>query len=231
MMNPLSLRRRHAHPKGCLSGDYTIDASDDAKHTTRSLSSQLQFVQENKSVLRLKLNGFVGVATAEQLGEIKELFTSDKRHWQSIKFHDNVQGCNYRRWLFKRVAVCRRMELLPEEIDVRFVTRVEISFNDMNNEAILALLRSIQSDHDVTTVAFTGYVKRQDVEEIIEAIARLVAADDRTWERIIFHPCFAGEGREYCLWTNTIKKYSRCLYSLSTQYTIPVGVKILDTKQ
>lgn len=220
------------------SHDFSIHASEHFDSSDNSigpsLARKLATIKQDKTILRLKLHNFVNSYTTQQCDGIKDIIKGDKkRPWKWIKFQDTVQGDHYRRWLFKKQGVIRKLVELEDshpEFELRFDTQVEIDFDVMNKWTIITLLRAIRDDMEVTSLSFRGYIRREDVEEIVECISGLVACDERSWEKIVFHTSFAGESCHYRQWNRTMKKYTRSLEALSIEYLIPVGVKICENR-
>lgn len=214
------------------SADFSIELSERANDDLSALlSSHLHDVRQDKDITRLKLNNFVHRCDQPSFIVIKTLLLGDSRPWRSIKFADIVQGNEYRRWLYKKESLCRRIVTLEDElgIAIKFNTRLEVTFESMSKESIVDLLETVRQDSDITTLSFSGSINLEDVEDIYNALSKLMRHEPgRKWDGIIFHVSYTGGSADYTMWHNTIRKYCLRLEKLSAECSIPVGFKMIN---
>ncbi|CAB9502562.1 expressed unknown protein [Seminavis robusta] len=137
---------------------------------------------------RLFFEDFVANSTPQAtLAWCEDLAVDGRRgKVRSITFEDTVIGSTYRRWLFKKTGVYRRILDVAKDlhIPVYFEATVEIDCDQMTPKSILSLLDAIKTDPDVKSVVFSGSMHYSIVLEIAKAVTDLLTHDDRHWKQV-----------------------------------------------
>ncbi|CAB9502564.1 expressed unknown protein [Seminavis robusta] len=138
---------------------------------------------------RLILTNFVARSTSKdvlELCELLEQYHQNSQKLRSITFRDIVHGANYRRWLFKKTSLYRRVLHVADQlnIEVQFEATVEICTECMSPKAMISLLDALKADADVKSVVLSGSLYFRDAMCVVGALRNLLANDHRHWQTV-----------------------------------------------
>lgn len=183
----------------------------------------------------LTLDDFVDKGDAQDTLALREMLECDGCRWRNINLMEIVPANTYRRWLFKKSRVHRRIlgVATDQEISVHLNAKVVISTNSdsslmMSHTAIVSLLRDIQKDTDVKSIEFSSdQLNFRDYESIAMALVSLISCDSRPWESVVVranisheHDC---ERKESQL---TQKVCGRALTKVADELGVPLDIQL-----
>ena len=209
----------------CLS-DCTEDLSESLYEQAR-FRDELVFVQQQKKITKVTLQDFVGRYERDDILALHDIIRLDERAWKVIKFQDNVEGANYRRWQFKKENVRRFLSQADkdERIPIVFEALLEIDMDEMPLKAILDLLRLVRKDPTFGSIRFTGALNHKDMKTLVGYVLIMLQEDIRNWKGVVFRFSFDGEGSDdYEQWDQQVKESKRRLKAVGALKGIPVSV-------
>jgi hypothetical protein len=193
-------------------GEKISRAFSDPKQTTLTLRD---FVSKSEPREVLMLNGTIKLSLP--------------REWARVTFVDTVRGENYRRWVFKKIGILKKVAKAAKNLDIPLVFETKVNISNMSWTAVVSLLLEIRKDPDVTALAISGTFPCEGAENIVQALVGLVACDERSWISLHFHVIVreSENSLEYPESQRRLAKCKQALERLSYERDFLIGVRII----
>jgi hypothetical protein len=197
--------------------------------------AKLAFVRDNKGVTKVNLCNFIGRYEQDELLALTKILRTSTRQWKCIEFEDQVEGTNYRRWLFRRDhvrsalrnALAEQERRLSHKVPIYFEERLKIDIDELPLEAIGSVLKEVEKDRCVRELTMEGLLAYQDVESVIGPLVSLLSRGDRNWKRVVIRVSFDGDVfSDFPKWEAEVHFAKFRLDEMSAYRNIPIDFQI-----
>jgi hypothetical protein len=216
------------------------DSEDFSRESVVPLSIFQQQIRrlEGSQQSCLQFDNFVSDSTRQDLNELRSLVADSKEAEEAspslkkICFHDRVQGTHYRRWWYKKENIYHDLQKLCSlrGIELDFHGTVNITADKMTCQSLVALLKSLRSDLDVTSIFLQGHLTAETEASCLKSLKNMLKAQDRDWEQVQVYTGFdnnsnSQSGGDYSAWKTVMEKYMALFAQFYELYKIPIDFR------